>query len=68
MDIAPTIVRFSQGKTARLDKNCGALPTSTPSDRPGRWKLLADFGISADAADVDAAPITLAPTVAEAPN
>ena len=26
VDIAPTIVRFSQGKTARLDKNCGALP------------------------------------------
>ena len=36
------LVRFSQGKTARPGNKGENLPTSTPSDRPGRWKLLFD--------------------------
>ena len=36
------IVRFWQGKTARPGNKGENLPTSTPSDRPGRWKLLFD--------------------------
>ena len=42
VDRGSAIVRFSQGKTARSGKQGETLPTSTPSDRPGRWKLLVD--------------------------
>ena len=34
--------RISQGETTRPKKEGESLPTSIPSDRPDRWKLLVD--------------------------